>query len=52
VLGGLCIGLIRSLGGAYLVGETWTSALIFVILIAVLVFRPSGLLGTRTREKV
>ena len=34
------------------VGERWTSALVFVILIVILVFRPSGLLGTRTREKV
>ncbi len=51
VLGGLVIGLARSLGSAY-VGERWTSALVFVILIAILVFRPAGLLGTRTREKV
>jgi len=51
VLGGLVIGLVRSLGSVY-VGETWNSALIFAILILILVFRPSGLLGTRTREKV
>ncbi|HTU26804.1 MAG TPA: branched-chain amino acid ABC transporter permease [Pirellulales bacterium] len=51
VLGGLVIGLVRSLSSGY-VGERWTSALVFVILIAILVFRPSGLLGSRTREKV
>ncbi len=51
VLGGLVIGLVRSLGSGY-VGERWTSALIFAILIGILVFRPSGLLGSRTREKV
>jgi branched-chain amino acid transport system permease protein len=51
VLGGLVIGLARSFGSGY-VGERWTSALVFVILIAILVFRPAGLLGTRTREKV
>jgi branched-chain amino acid transport system permease protein len=51
VLGGLVIGLARSLGSGY-VGERWTSALVFVILIAILVFRPSGLLGARTRDKV
>ncbi len=51
VLGGLVIGLARSFGSAY-VGERWTSALVFVILIAILVFRPSGLLGARTRDKV
>jgi len=51
VLGGILIGLIRSLGSAY-VGEVWSEALIFVILIFILIFRPTGLLGSRTREKV
>jgi len=51
MLGGIVIGLVRSLGSQY-VGEQWTSALVFAILILLLVFRPSGLLGTRTREKV
>lgn len=51
VLGGLLIGLIRALGDAY-VGSSWSSALVFLILILILVFRPSGLLGASTREKV
>lgn len=51
MLGGLFIGLVRSLGSAYL-GERWTSAAVFAILIVLLVFRPQGLLGTRVREKV
>jgi branched-chain amino acid transport system permease protein len=51
MLGGIVIGLVRSLGSQY-VGEQWTSALVFAILILLLVFRPSGLLGARTREKV
>jgi len=51
MLGGILIGLIRSLGSQY-VGEQWTSALVFAMLIVILVFRPSGLLGARTREKV
>ncbi len=51
MLGGIVIGLVRSLGSQY-VGEQWTSALVFAILIVILVFRPSGLLGARTREKV
>jgi branched-chain amino acid transport system permease protein len=51
VLGGVTIGLVRSLGSAY-VGEKWSEALIFVILIVILIFRPNGLLGARTREKV
>ncbi len=51
VLGGFVIGLVRSLGAAY-VGARWATAIIFGILIVILVFRPSGLLGERTREKV
>jgi branched-chain amino acid transport system permease protein len=51
VLGGLLIGLVRSIGSAY-IGEKWTSALIFAILIVILVFRPSGLLGSHAKEKV
>jgi branched-chain amino acid transport system permease protein len=51
VLGGLVIGMVRALGSAYL-GEKWTTALIFAILIVILIFRPAGLLGTRRREKV
>ncbi|MDY3555699.1 branched-chain amino acid ABC transporter permease [Gemmata sp. JC717] len=51
VLGGIIIGLVRSLGSAY-VGEQWSEALIFAILIVILIFRPNGILGARTREKV
>jgi branched-chain amino acid transport system permease protein len=51
VVGGLVIGLVRSLSSAY-VGERWTGAIVFAILIVILVFRPEGLLGSRTREKV
>jgi branched-chain amino acid transport system permease protein len=51
VLGGLVIGMVRSLGAAY-VEERWTAAIIFGILIVILIFRPTGLLGEHTREKV
>jgi branched-chain amino acid transport system permease protein len=51
VLGGLVIGLVRSLGSGY-VSEHWVDAVIFGMLIVILVFRPTGLLGERTREKV
>jgi branched-chain amino acid transport system permease protein len=51
VVGGLVIGLVRSLSTG-LVGERWTGAIVFTILIVILVFRPEGLLGRRTREKV
>ncbi|OWK46928.1 branched-chain amino acid ABC transporter permease [Fimbriiglobus ruber] len=51
VLGGLVIGLVKALGDAY-VGAQWSEALVFAILIVILIFRPTGILGARTREKV
>jgi branched-chain amino acid transport system permease protein len=51
VLGGLIIGVVGELAKAYL-GAEWSEAVIFGILILILLFRPAGLLGARTREKV
>jgi branched-chain amino acid transport system permease protein len=51
VLGGIVIGVVGELGKAYL-GAKWSEAIIFAILILILLFRPTGLLGARTREKV
>ncbi|MGI8723176.1 MAG: branched-chain amino acid ABC transporter permease [Geodermatophilaceae bacterium] len=44
LLGGLLIGLVDSLAGLYLPG-TWVNALAFLVLVVVLIFRPSGLVG-------
>ena len=49
-LGGLLIGLIRALNDRYF-SASWSDVVIFVILILVLVFRPTGLLGMRVPEK-
>jgi branched-chain amino acid transport system permease protein len=51
VLGGVIIGVVGELAKAYL-GSKWSEAVVFTILIVILVFRPAGLLGARTREKV
>lgn len=51
VLGGLLLGFIYSFGGGYSQGN-WVDALIFGVLIVLLIFRPTGLLGSRSREKV
>jgi branched-chain amino acid transport system permease protein len=51
VLGGIVLGLVRSLGSRY-AGEEWSEALVFGILIVILLFRPNGLLGARIPEKV
>jgi branched-chain amino acid transport system permease protein len=50
MLGGLLIGLIESLGGQYL-QVRWTDVIIFSILVIVLVFRPTGLLGRAAATK-
>jgi branched-chain amino acid transport system permease protein len=49
-LGGLLIGLVQVFSDQY-IGSRWTEVVIFGILIGVLVFRPTGLLGMRVPEK-
>jgi len=51
VLGGFLIGMIAQFSD-YILGNQWTNATIFAVLIIILVFRPSCLLGERTIEKV
>ena len=53
VLGAVCIGLIEQFNEGlelYSPGSDWTRSIVFGILIAILVFRPEGLLGERTPE--
>ncbi|MSQ90003.1 MAG: branched-chain amino acid ABC transporter permease [Phycisphaerales bacterium] len=51
VLGGLTIGLVRAMSDQYLETQ-WTNTIVFGMLVMILIFRPSGLLGTTRREKV
>jgi branched-chain amino acid transport system permease protein len=46
MLGGIVLGLVENLGVAC-VGTQWQSVIAFVVLVAVLMFRPTGLLGER-----
>jgi branched-chain amino acid transport system permease protein len=45
------LGLVESLGASYLSSE-FKDAFAFLILIIVLIFRPTGLLGERVSDKV
>lgn len=58
VVGGLLLGLIESLGAGYIgnltggfLGSQYQDVFAFMVLILVLVFRPSGLLGERVAER-
>lgn len=50
IIGGLLIGVVEALGGFY-ISPAYTDAIAFVILIGVLLVRPSGLFGERVSEK-
>jgi branched-chain amino acid transport system permease protein len=53
MLGGLILGLIENLvptfpwGATPWIGIKWTDAIAFIVLVAVLIFRPQGILGER-----
>ena len=58
MLGGILLGLIESLGAGYIgdlsggfLGSHYQDVFAFFVLIAVLIFRPSGLLGERVAER-
>jgi branched-chain amino acid transport system permease protein len=54
VLGGVLIGLIQGFndGLPYGIGQQWSQSVVFSILILVMVFKPTGLLGQNVGEKV
>jgi branched-chain amino acid transport system permease protein len=51
MVGGLLLGVVEALGAAY-VSVAWKDAIAFLVLILILIVRPSGLLGERVAEKV
>jgi branched-chain amino acid transport system permease protein len=51
MIGGILLGLVESLGAAY-VSVAWKDAITFVVLIMILVVRPTGLLPERVAEKL
>lgn len=51
MVGGILLGVIEAMGAAYL-SIAWKDAIAFCVLILILIFRPTGLLGERVAEKV
>jgi branched-chain amino acid transport system permease protein len=51
MLGGLLVGLTEAYATGYLSGN-WSDLMVFSLLVAVMIFRPSGLLGTPAIQKV
>ena len=51
LIGGLCIGLVEALAGAYLGGEYKLLAT-FIVLVGILMVRPYGLFGTHEIERL
>jgi branched-chain amino acid transport system permease protein len=52
VLGGFAVGVIENLGGAYLVGAELKLTLALLIIVGVLLVKPSGLLGRAVISRV
>lgn len=54
VIGALLIGLIQGLndGLPFALGQKWSQSLVFTILILLMVFKPEGIMGKATTEKV
>lgn len=51
MIGGLILGLVETLGAAYLT-IAWKDAISFFVLILILIIRPTGILGERVAEKL
>ncbi len=51
MIGGMLLGIIETLGAGYM-SPQWKDVIAYVILILILIFRPTGLLGERVAEKV
>ena len=58
MVGGILLGIIEALGGGYIgdltggvLGSNYQDVFAFIVLIIVLVFRPSGLLGERVADR-
>jgi branched-chain amino acid transport system permease protein len=51
MVGGMLLGILEMLGAGY-ISAAWKDVFVFLILILLLIFRPTGILGERVAEKV
>jgi branched-chain amino acid transport system permease protein len=51
MVGGILLGVIEALGAAY-ISIAWKDGIAFLVLILILIVRPTGLLGERVAEKI
>lgn len=51
MIGGLLLGVIEGIAGGYTEGS-WKDAIAFGVLIVILIFRPTGILGERVADKI
>jgi branched-chain amino acid transport system permease protein len=52
VLGGFLIGIVQNINDSLVLGQKWSQTVGFGILIVLMVFKPEGILGKPTTEKV
>jgi branched-chain amino acid transport system permease protein len=51
MLGGILLGVVENMAAAY-ISSGWKDAIAFLVLILILIFRPTGILGERVAEKI
>ena len=51
MVGGILLGLVEALSAGY-ISAAWKDVIVFVVLMLMLIFRPTGLLGEKIAEKV
>jgi len=50
-VGGILLGLLEAMFAGY-VSAAWKDVIVFAVLMLILIFRPTGLLGEKVAEKV
>ena len=50
MIGGIALGIMEGLSA--MISSSWQSAIAFLVLFLVLVFKPSGIMGTKEERKV